>query len=378
VRLLVVTQHFWPSVGGAEVMLRRLAASWAKAGCQVLVLTQRHDQNAPPAETVDGFNVVRLPVLRWRLFGTLHYVATLRRELAANEGAFDLVFVSMFKHAAYAALTTKWKNPPPIVLRAEGAGATGDMAWQDSARFGSTIRAACQRADAFIAPSAEIADELRSREYRADAIHEIPNGVPIPDRPWRVEQVPAARKELGLPERITIVYTGRLHADKGLSNLIDAVALLHQSLRPLTLCLVGDGPERAHLDRRVAERGLRDAVKFVGPVESVEPYLRAADLFVLPSYQEGLSVSLLEALGLGMPCAASHIPANVGLVPLDLMTTFPIRDPAALAAAIKGKLRAGPAPGKLAEQRRLIAGRFSLEAAAQKHLDVFRASIKRR
>jgi glycosyltransferase involved in cell wall biosynthesis len=373
VRILVVTQQFHPSVGGAEVMLRRLAAAWTKTGCKVAVLTQRHDRNVRPMETLDGVSIIRLPVLKFRVLGTLHFIATLRRQLAASEGAFDLLFVSMFKHAAYAALTTKWKRRPPIVLRAEGAGPTGDMAWQDGARFGKTIRRACQRADAFVAPSRQTADELRARGYRADAIHEIVNGVPIPERPWRVERVAASRLEVGLSNRPTVVYTGRLHADKGLSDLVDAAAILHREGSPVALCLVGDGPERESLQRRAEERGIAASVRFPGAVANVEPYLRAADLFILPSYQEGLSVSLLEALALGAPCIASDIPANAGLVPDALLPRFPVRNPEALAAAMKNRL-ANPAT-QLAEQRRLVGERFSLDASARKHLEAFRRTL---
>jgi glycosyltransferase involved in cell wall biosynthesis len=376
VRILVVTQHFWPSVGGAEVMLRRLSASWAKVGCQVVVLTQKHDRSALPMEKLDGFTVVRLNPLRLRVLGTIHFIASVRRQLSATEGSFDVVFVSMLKHAAYAAMTTKWTNPPPIVLRAEGAGPTGDMAWQDSARFGAKIRTACQRADAFIAPSPQVAEELRDRGYRPDAVHEIPNGVPIPEQPWRSDRVSEARKQLGLPNRPTIVYTGRLHADKGLNDLIDAVAPLTQTVGSFTLLLVGDGPEHESLQRHASERGIQEFVRFTGSVESVEPYLRAADMFVLPSYQEGLSVSLLEALAIGMPCLASDIPANVGLVSPELLTTFPTRNPTALGAAIFMKLHHGTSAGVLAEQRVLVAERFSIDAAARRHLEVFKSLIK--
>ena len=371
-KILVVTQHFWPSVGGAEIMLRRLSACWAKVGCQVVVLTQKHDRNAPSSETIDDFTVVRLAPLRLRVLGTLHFIASLRRQLSATEGTFDVVFVSMLKHAAYAALTTKWINPPPLILRAEGAGPTGDMAWQDSARFGAKIRAACKLADAFIAPSPQIAEELRDRGYRSEAVFEIPNGVPIPEQPWRTGQVSTARKQLGLPNRPTIVYTGRLHTDKGLGDLIDAVAPLKQTVGSFTLLLVGDGPERDALQRRAEERGVKEFVHFTSQVESVEPYLRASDMFVLPSYQEGLSVSLLEALAIGMPCLASDIPANVGLVPLDLMQTFPIRNPSALGTTIFMTLHSGMNPGILAEQRRHVAQRFSIETAAMNHLQVFK------
>lgn len=352
-------------------MLRRLAATWVKRGCQVVVLTQRQIPNLPATEDLDGFKIIRLPMLKWRFLGTVHYIASLRRQLAASEGAFNVVFVSMFKHAAYAALTTKWKNPPPIVLRAEGAGPTGDMEWQDSARFGKRIRLACQRADAFIAPSPQIADELRARGYRPGAIHEIPNGVPIPDYPWRAERTSKVRNELGLPDRPTIVYTGRLHLDKGLNDLIDAVAALHREGKPLSLCLVGEGPERNSLQLRASDAGIADSLILPGVVLTVEPWLRAADLFVLPSYQEGLSVSLLEALAIGMPCLASDIPANVGLVPDGMLPHFPIRDPKQLAAAIRERLD-GSLKG-LNDQRRIVAERFGIETNAKRHLEVFQS-----
>ena len=367
-RVLVISQRFHPAVGGAEIMLRRLAANWVKSGCQVVVLTQQHESNLPTTETLDGFSIVRLPMWRWRFLGTVHFIASLRRQLAATEGAFDVVLVSMFKHSAYASLTTEWKNRPPIVLRAEGAGPTGDMAWQDSARFGKRIRLACQRADAFIAPSPQIAEELRVCGYRSDSIHEIPNGVPIPDVPWKAEQVANARKGLKLPDRTTIVFTGRLHADKGLNDLIDAIALLHREGRPLSLCLVGDGPERDALQQRANDAGIGDLLVRPGSVPAVEPWLRSADLFVLPSYQEGLSVALLEALAIGMPCLASDIPANHGLVSATMLPLFPIRKPEALAAAIRNRLDESLVG--LGEQRRLIAESFSIDATAKRHLDV--------
>jgi glycosyltransferase involved in cell wall biosynthesis len=199
--------------------------------------------------------------------------------------------------------------------------------------------------------------------------------VPKPERPWRNDDIAGLRKQLGVPDRRTIVYTGRLHADKGLNDLADAVAIHHREGRPLSLCLVGDGPERDSLVRRAERAGIRDLLVLPGAVPSVEPYLRAADLFVLPSYQEGLSVSLLEALAIGMPCLASDIPANRELVPKEMMPLFSIRDPKAMATAIREQLDA-PKPG-LAEQRKLIAERFSIEAAAKGQLEVLDAVVQR-
>lgn len=367
-RILIVSQHFWPALGGAEVMLRRLAAEWAGSGREVTVLAERDDPAWPVVETLDGFRIVRTPRWRMRFLGTLRHIANTRRFLAATAGQFDVVYASMLKHAAYACLTAKGLTTP-VVLRAEGAGSTGDAAWQDRALFGRRIASACRAAPAVVAPSAAIVEELAERGYDRGRLHHIPNGVPIPARPWSYAEVSPHRQALGLPDMPTVAYTGRLHVDKGLKDLILALA----GSSRLQLVLVGDGPERQALEALARQLNLVDQVRFAGRVPDVEPWLRAADLFVLPSYQEGLSVALLEALALGMPTIASDIPGNRGVLPPHLLPSFPIQDPAALRDALRNAL-GNLAPERLSQRiRRETSERYSLQSIARRHLELFQA-----
>jgi glycosyltransferase involved in cell wall biosynthesis len=80
------------------------------------------------------------------------------------------------------------------------------------------------------------------------------------------------------------------------------------------LLLVGDGPERANLERQARELGVADRVVFVGYQSAPLSYLEAMDLFVLPSRSEGLSVSLLEAMAAGVPVAVTDVGANKEVV----------------------------------------------------------------
>ena len=377
-RILVVTQHFWPSIGGAEVQLRRLADCWNRAGQQVTVLTCRWRPEQPLRERMDGVQVVRLPVWRVRFLGTIAYLWQIDHWIHRSRAEFDLLYVSMLKHAAYACVKAGRREGLPVVLRAEGAGATGDIAWQASARLGSRVRRRCQLADAFVAPGRAVQDEMQSAGYDVDRLHLLPNGVPIPQHPWEQSELSSHRCRLGIPDCPTIGYTGRLDAQKGLADLLQAVPLLTDAIGPVQVLLVGEGPARHDLEQLVDRLGIAEQVRFVGAVADVEPYLRACDVYALPSYYEGLSVSLLEALALGVPAIASDIDANRGILPTEQLPLVPVRDSAALASVLEALLRQRPTSRSREEIRNSIAKRFGLPVIAQRHLDLFEQLLGRR
>ena len=218
-RILVVTQHFYPSVGGAEVMLDRLAAAWTQSGHQLTVLTGHWSNDWPRSEARNGYRIVRHPVVRVRFLGTVHYASFLGAWIKNHRREFDVAYVSMLKHAAFATVDAGNRVGLPVVLRAEGPGPTGDVEWPKRSVGGNWVRLRCQLARAIVAPSDEIRTELVAAGYASDRIHLIPNGVPIPQEPWQPSATMEYRKQLGLPERPTIVCTGRLHPDKGLADL---------------------------------------------------------------------------------------------------------------------------------------------------------------
>lgn len=117
----------------------------------------------------------------------------------------------------------------------------------------------------------------------------------------------------GEPERVEgelrLLYVGRLVPEKGLPLLLDALARLDAMGLPLRLRLVGAGPLHDELTRRAAERNLSDRVEFLGPVgqEDLPGLYRWADVFVLPSFQEGLPVVLMEALACGVPVVTTRV-----------------------------------------------------------------------
>ncbi|RMF99031.1 MAG: hypothetical protein D6741_08970, partial [Planctomycetota bacterium] len=227
-RLVLITRRFWPLVGGAERVTANLAAGFKDAGCRVQILTARWEPHWPQQVRCRDVPVIRLPQPRLRVWGTLRYMRAIRTWLKRHRDEYDLVYVSMLKHDAYAALGAVGRDVP-VVLRAEGGGETGDCAWHRRGVGGTLIAARCRRAPLVIAPSQPIADELAASRFAPSKICVIPNGVPIPP-PVTPESRIAARLAIGRanprlqvdPLEQLAVYTGRLHPAKGLAVLVEA------------------------------------------------------------------------------------------------------------------------------------------------------------
>jgi glycosyltransferase involved in cell wall biosynthesis len=136
----------------------------------------------------------------------------------------------------------------------------------------------------------------------------------------------------------TVVAIGRLSPEKGFAILIEAVAQLRDAGVALKLRLVGDGPERAALAATVDRLSLGDHVVLVGelPPAQVRIELRSADMFCLPSFSEGLPVSIMEAMAAGVPVVTTWI-AGIPELAEDGVTALTV--PPARADALAGALR---------------------------------------
>jgi len=130
--------------------------------------------------------------------------------------------------------------------------------------------------------------------------HVIRCGVDVQE--YGLRQAPAN----AIPE---ILCVGRLVPAKGQHVLLRACHALVARGVPFHLTLVGDGPDRGSLEAYCRQLGIADAVTFSGAVgqDAVHAYYDRADLFVLPSFAEGLPVVLMEAMAKGIPCISTRI-----------------------------------------------------------------------
>ncbi len=135
-----------------------------------------------------------------------------------------------------------------------------------------------------------------------------------------------------------LVFTGRLSEMKGLPIVFEAIARLRRDWPDLVLSLAGDGPDRDLLASRIQALGIQDHVRMLGyrSSEQIRDLLRESDVFVLPSFAEGVPVVLMEAMAGGVPVVATRIAGIPELVEDDVSGLLvPPGDPDCLAAAIE-------------------------------------------
>lgn len=385
-RLALVTRRFWPLVGGAEIVMANLAAEFRRQGHEATIVTAQWESHWPGELVHREVPVVRLAQPKLRAWGTLRYMYALDAWLHARRPHLDGVLVSMLKHDAYTAVGAMRGTSVPVVLRAEGGGAGGDCAWQESARFGRRIRRRCCDAAAIVAPSDPIGEELLQAGYDSQKVVRIDNGVLLPP-PRSQSQRDAARSALAEANwdlrsddaAPVVVYTGRLHPDKGLADLVRAWPPIAARWPQARLWLIGEGPQREDLFHLISDLGFRYQICLPGSFDEIEDVLAAADLFVLPSYSEGMSISLLEAMAAGLPVVASDIPGNRALVTHEAEGLLvPPRDSKSLSAAVARVLES-PAWGVQlgAAGRKRVSEQFSLERMAREHLELIESLRQR-
>ncbi|RYN12183.1 glycosyl transferases group 1,glycosyl transferase group 1 [Bifidobacterium animalis subsp. animalis] len=201
----------------------------------------------------------------------------------------------------------------------------------------------------------------------------IPNAIDSKKYRYSKDVRDKIREELGIGDDTLLLGTvGRLSAEKNQEFLFDVLKELLDAGHNAKLLLVGDGPERTPLEEAAETLGIQDQVIFTGSVPNVPDYLQAMDVFMFPSFNEGLGMALIEAQAGGLPSIASNtvpraanISGTVEYLPIDNAHTW--------ADAIQ-KMKAGvriPVPENL-----LSSCGFEIQEEANKLQDFYLTALE--
>ena len=152
---------------------------------------------------------------------------------------------------------------------------------------------------------------LAQRKMKAKCVEYVPGvGVDLEKFSKSTFDKAAKRRQLGIPEdAILLLSVGELIPRKNHETSIRAIADVNAYY-----IIAGDGELRQQLQKLIDELGVGDRVKLLGYRNDVDDLYRASDVFVFPSFQEGLPVAVMEAMASGLPCVASHIRGNTDLL----------------------------------------------------------------
>jgi glycosyltransferase involved in cell wall biosynthesis len=201
----------------------------------------------------------------------------------------------------------------------------------------------------------------------------LPLGVDVEAfRPRRV-----LPRDLAEPYRLLSV--GRLSAPKGYPLLIESVLLLRGRGRSVRLTLVGEGPERATLEKLIAVRDLGDCVRLAGACnhDRLADYYESSDAFVLSSFLEGVPVVLMEAMAMGLPCVATWITGIPEIIERDVEGLLvPPANASAIADAVERLMEDPEAARQLAAAaRRKVLAKYHLERNVERLAEEFRLRL---
>lgn len=307
-RVLMVSDVYFPRINGVSTSIETFRSGLAGEGVEVrLVVPAYADEVAEPGIVrVAGRPVPGDPedrIVRWR---AMHRAAD-----AAADGC-DLIHIQTPFVAHYAGLAAARRRGLPVL-------ATYHTLFEEYLHHYAPyvpptwLRAAarhfsrrqCNALDAVVVPSSAMRDRLGEYGVRVP-MHILPTGIPI-DR-FRVGDRHTFRTRHGIAaERPVALFVGRVAHEKNIEFLIRAVQRGLSAAPRMLLLVTGEGPARPALERRVAQLGLSDSVRFLGYLDrqsELPDCYAAADAFVFASRTETQGLVLLEAMAAGLPVIA--------------------------------------------------------------------------
>ncbi len=219
------------------------------------------------------------------------------------------------------------------------------------------------------------AEGLRLRLFRPSQSVVIVNGIDLADLDRVFARSLVRRESLGLaPTDPVLGCVTRFDPIKRIETMLQALRILASRDPRMTLLLVGGGGEEERIRRLVAEMGLRRQVIFTGLLEDPVRIYPALGLYVSTSLKEGLPLSLVEAMGAGLPVVATDVPGHRDVVVHgETGLLVPPEDPVALAGAISALLADPERRRRMGEAgRRRAQAEFMIQPMVERTAEVYR------
>jgi len=312
--------RFYPIVGGSETQAKQLSERLISKGARIFILTRRINLNLKKFEYVGRIPVYRVGLGGIGRFSEYSMVFAIWEFLLKRLRDFDILFSrSPTALSSLLAIPFAKRFKKKVVIRPAG---TADILRIRNSKLSYLKYKCLKMADSFIAINSEIVQELTSLGVNKSKIHFISNGVdadrfiPITSNGKKVLK----KKQLSLPNKKIISFSGRLVWHKGLDVLLWAWKdVLREFPQGAHLIFLGTGSLQKdsceqELKKFVQNHNLSLNVSFQGNVSNIEEYLQATDIYVFPSRKEGFPNALLEAMACGLPTIVTRIGGVLDIV----------------------------------------------------------------
>jgi GalNAc-alpha-(1->4)-GalNAc-alpha-(1->3)-diNAcBac-PP-undecaprenol alpha-1,4-N-acetyl-D-galactosaminyltransferase len=321
-KIILLTSSLGP--GGAERVATTLCNFWAARGDRVFLIPTFSGGGEVFYAVSPAVKVTFLAtVVQANGKNKWGYVNRLYRLRALIAEAEPDVIVSLLPNVNVAAILSTLLLRIPLIICERSDPSIQPIPW-----FWSVARRLLYRfADMLTVQTAVAATRAKSFFPQSDRIRVIPNPVP--------EGVAFSAKRQG-NERRKLISIGRLAPEKQVASIINAFSELVSKFDDWHLDIYGDGPLRPALQSQIASIGLQSRVFLRGRTDEPWEVMASSDVFVMASRYEGFPNSLLEAMGVGLPCIAFDCPSGPREISNngEYAVLVPLNDQAALVAAL--------------------------------------------
>ncbi|MEM2661460.1 MAG: glycosyltransferase family 4 protein [Nitrososphaeria archaeon] len=279
-----------PGWGGQENRILNECIGIQKLGAKAYILCQPESILAKKAKDA-GIEVFTYPIRKSYDVKAIYYTVKLIKKLN-----IDIINTHSGKDTYIAGVAGKISNKKLLIVR------TRHLALPITSTFSYIYLT-----DIIVTVSEYVRSYLINRGINPEKVYVVPTGIDIDKfNPDLVKS--NLKKELGLSERNPLVGTvAVLRKKKGHHILLEAIPEVLKHIPETVFVFVGNGPQRKNIEEKIKQYGLSKSVIMLGHRDDIPQILKSIDLFVLPTLQEALGTSFLEAMAMGKPVVGSDV-----------------------------------------------------------------------
>ncbi len=322
-KIAMMTNNYKPFIAGVPISIERLSRGLRQLGHEVTVFAPFYGKKQEEKET---FRYASLWEGRGKIVPegvAIPNCIDFRIEQEFKAGEFDLIHVHHPMLIGKTALYLSRKYNVPLVFtyhtRYEQYLHYGlpypPLARRAARLMPHYVNAYTRHCDLVLAPTPLMKQYLQQIESQC-TVEVLPTGLPESCYSDFTEEKKVIRQQFLSDRQYLFCVTARLAREKNLDFLIRSLARLKEEGMSFRMLIMGDGPEKSNLQKRIGELGLAEDIVFTGmlPNEEVPRYCAAADLFLFSSQSETQGIVLLEAMAAGAPVVAVKASGVVDVV----------------------------------------------------------------
>lgn len=283
---------------GAENMLLNLCASQQKAGCQNSLMIF-YNVHVPNVELYERARRRGLSVRMVHCQGRADWRAVRQIEECIQEDGIQLLHTHGYKADLYGYVAARRSGKPIVATCHNWLGGTAALGI-----YNHLDRMALKRFQGLAAVSDSVAQRLLASGVPARKIRTIANGIDV-----QTFECARPSSALNFDGSKVVGMVARLDLKKGFEYLLRAARDLRGAFPELKVVIVGEGPDRREIEDMIRQFGLQSNVILAGQHSDMPGIYAAMDVFVLPSLNEGLPMTILEAMAASKPVIATRVGA---------------------------------------------------------------------